>query len=81
MAPLYSMDNISSGGSKARLGFNITVSVDLKLKRPVSFHDFTLFVVRSLFTGGSPNAVRKYSALRRGGTGREKREDKNTAKS
>ena len=42
--------------------------------RPVPFYDFTLFVVLSLFTGGSPNARRKYPA-RVGGTGREKRED------
>ena len=36
------------------------------------FHEFTLFVVLSLFTGGSPNADRKYSACV-GGTCREKR--------
>ena len=38
------------------------------------FHNFTLFVILSLFTGGSPNASRKYSACV-GGTGREKIED------
>ena len=38
------------------------------------FHDFTLFVVLSLFTGGSPNTGGKYFACV-GGTGREKRED------
>ena len=42
--------------------------------RPVPFHDFTLFVVLSLFTGGSPSAGRIYSA-HVGGTGREKRDD------
>ena len=35
---------------------------------------FTLFVVLSLFTGGSPNSGRKYSDCV-AGTGREKRED------
>ena len=42
--------------------------------RPVPFHDFTLFVILSLFTGGSPNEGRKYSPCG-GWTGREKRED------
>ena len=27
--------------------------------RPIPFHDFTLFVVLSVFTGGSPNVGRK----------------------
>ena len=41
------------------------------------FHDFTLFVVLSLFTAGSTNAGRKYSAHAGhvGGTNREKRKD------
>ena len=30
------------------------------LVRPVPFHDFMLFVVLSLFMGGSPNAGRNY---------------------
>ena len=34
----------------------------LRRARPVPFHDFMLFVVLSLFTGGSPNASRKYFA-------------------
>ena len=38
------------------------------------FHDFALFVVLSLFTGGSPNSGRKYSDCV-AGSGREKRED------
>ena len=42
--------------------------------RAVPFHDFTLFVVLSIFTGGSPNAGRILSA-NVGGTGRENRED------
>ena len=42
--------------------------------RPVPFHDFMLFVVLSLFTGGSLKAGRRYSVhVRR--TAREKRED------
>ena len=44
------------------------------MDRPVPFDDFMVFVVLSLFTGGSPNASRKYSACV-GETGREKRED------
>ena len=51
-----------------------SVWLGMILTRPVPFRDFTLFVVLSLFTGGSPNAERKYSACI-GGTGREKRED------
>ena len=49
--------------------------------RPVSFDDFMLFVVLSLFTFGSLNTGRKYSTCV-GGTRREKREDNtNNAKS
>ena len=40
----------------------------------MQFHDFTLFVVLPLLTGGSPNAGRQYSVCV-GGTGRKKRED------
>ena len=40
----------------------------------VPFHDFTLFVVFSLFKGGSPKASRKCFACV-GRTGCEKRED------
>ena len=46
------------------------------LTRPVPFHDFTLFVVLPLFTGGSPNDSRKYSACV-GRSNRKKREDNN----
>ena len=38
------------------------------------FHDFTLFVVLSFFTGDSSHASRRYSACV-GGTVREKRDD------
>ena len=41
--------------------------------RPMEFHDFMLFVALSLFTAGSLNAGRKYSACV-GGIRREKRE-------
>ena len=42
------------------------------ITRPISFYDFALFFVLSLFKGGSPNAGRIYSGCV-GGTGREKR--------
>ena len=39
-----------------------TFFMPLALSRTMPFHDFTLFVVLSLFTTGSPNADIKYSA-------------------
>ena len=50
------------------------LNVLLVTVRPVPFYDLTLFVVLSLFTGGSPNSGRKYSDCV-AGSGREKRED------
>ena len=44
------------------------------MSRPVLFYDFTLFVILTLFTNGSLNAGRKYSACV-GKTGHEKGED------
>ena len=41
--------------------------------RPVPFHDFMLFVVLSLFTGGSPNIERQKDSAFFKGTSREKR--------
>ena len=40
--------------------FSITSLENLGIIRPIPFHDFTLFVVLSLFTGGSPNTGIKY---------------------
>ena len=48
----------------------VTIEKFLWFSRPVPLHDFTLFVVLPLFTGGSPNADRNYF-VHVGGTNRE----------
>ena len=51
---------------------NLSPWLTVRFTSPVPFHDFTLFVALSPFSGGSPNACRKYSACV-GGTVHEKR--------
>ena len=57
---------------KKNTNYSYIVFYDL-IGRPDPFYDFTLFVVLSLFMGGSLHEGRRYSACV-GGTIREKRE-------